>query len=1706
MLALRPTLAAPLLLGSVLACAAGPLRAQVTGAGPGGLNTAVNGVVGGSCTTGLCQVTGGTVGGSNLFHSFSSFDTRGAITGVQIHNLGLPNVVVGVTAPLGSFIDKPVSLSSPGNLFWLSPGGIAVSGSGGFINTNQLTLSTATNQLIGAGRFDVFGTTPQQAALLTGTPGTRARDLVLDPAVRAMAGMAPDPQIVLNGVQLTVDRSLLVDNPGGLVSVAGSTLSAESTTGTGGSITLTGPQVWVDGASSLLATGPSGGGLIQVGGSWQNSNPDVRQAITTWVGSGALLDASATVNGDGGEIVVWSDITNPYGATGVYGTLRAQAGPFGGDGGQVETSGYWLGMSGVDVSTSASKGRSGLWLLDPNNLTIANGVTTTSSVSFPPNYLAPVSESLLDPSDITSAFASNNVIVIEATGSLTFGGTSVISIAASGSATNFSLSFKAGGDIVFNQNLSFSPTGLGSLSFDSITGGLKGSGGIRLVRGAPTGLTNLTVRQGGSSAYSGTFSLPSNAVFSKYGSGSLTLTRPITNSANSPSQVPYQINIYEGELVLGGNNLLGLGSSLSVLGGRFEIGINDQNFSAVNLSAGQIGGGGGILAASSFNFSNSADSMVSAMLGGAGGLQKTGQGRLTLTRTNSYAGTSQISQGVIRAEANNALSSGYVNISAGSGLELFGGITLANSVIESSGAGPNVTGAIRNIGGFNQITGLVLLSGPDSYISSDSGTLVFDRPNSSAIQPSIQLSSSVTSPAEFPLVLGGAGNIVFNDSIDLFNPYLFSSAGPAGGNLIKRGVGSLTLNASNRIGSKFSVLGGTLVYTNDEFFGTGNCGTLCTLFVDDAIVSSGVSHQIQTNGLGAIELGSGGGVWQVESGFSVSFDGPILGVGSFSKAGAGLLNLTGANSYQGSTSILAGTLRVGGSLPGSTSLVVSRGATYELGASDTVGSIAGDGAIALGSFTLTAGANGSSTAFNGGISGSGSLVKAGAGTLTLNGVNSYTGTTTITGGVLTVNRQPPTTATCSGGTSNICASNTNTVVSEAVQAPMLNNVPGFSDSSTTVSTTTTASVSGTSSSSSSTFQASTPLADGSTLISSSSLSVVSNLDSSFTAPETSSALASQMAPATADSTNSSSATSDSGGTQAQETSATTTSGEPASQQSQDASGNSSQEQSQAGESASGTASPAPTSTGVSAPVTTVPSEQAITGVTQADQSQSQALVSAVLPERIGSVVTPPSVTQMQSGLSNAAAFIRSGGGFDGGGGLGGGLGGGRGGAPNSGGGAGGGRGVPAGAGGGGAGTGGGLGPQSGLPRGLLIGGDSDQLMAFADTLIATSDVGRSAVLPPSFNRAAYNPAILHVRFTQERDKLSKPNSDAFLDITLIPREGEPEGRRVELSRQAFAEDLRTLYRQLSRQESLRVNDPSSPSRRLYDLLFAAITPVLQQRGITTLMISADRGLQAVPFAALHNGEHYFGDRYAFSLTPSLALTNLGPPTPRGGRLLAAGASQFDGLAPLPLVPTELNTISSSAVKDTALNQQFTPSTLLQLAGDPRYSRVHVATHAEFLPGGPTKSKLYSGTVPIALSDFVKLRLARRDAPLDLISFSACRTALGDADSELGFAGLALQAGARSAVGTLWYVDDVATSAYFVQMYRYLDAGVPKAEALQLTRQAFSRGLVRLEGDQMVGPDGTALFGGLNDAQQRRVADGLSNPYFWAGIELLGSPW
>ena len=202
----------------------------------------------------------------------------------------------------------------------------------------------------------------------------------------------------------------------------------------------------------------------------------------------------------------------------------------------------------------------------------------------------------------------------------------------------------------------------------------------------------------------------------------------------------------------------------------------------------------------------------------------------------------------------------------------------------------------------------------------------------------------------------------------------------------------------------------------------------------------------------------------------------------------------------------------------------------------------------------------------------------------------------------------------------------------------------------------------------------------------------------------------------------------------------------------------------------------------------------------------------------------------------------------------------------------------------------------------------------------------------------------------------------------------------------------------------------------------------------------------------------------------------------------------------------MNNIGTPINKDIVIDKEFTPETFFDLAIKDQYDMIHLATHAEFKPGGPNLSKLFSGTDPISLDKFDILRKGRINNPLELIVLSACRTAVGDQDTELGFSGLALQAGSKSAIGTLWYVDDVMTSAYFVQMYNFLDMGIPKAEAMQMTRKAFQQEKIRLENNSLIGINDQILLSDLNNSQKRIIRNGLSNPFFWAGIELMGSPW
>jgi len=179
--------------------------------------------------------------------------------------------------------------------------------------------------------------------------------------------------------------------------------------GSGGRITVEGEHISVTSTAVLDATGPAGGGQILVGGSWQNSDPAVRQATTTTVEAGAVLDASATAKGHGGTVVAWSDITNPASVTRVAGSLRAEGGPNGGDGGRLEASGALLQVDGINVSTLAPMGRNGLWLLDPTTVNITSSSTTGSLAG----DLANAGVTSIKATDIQNAInAGNNVSIV----------------------------------------------------------------------------------------------------------------------------------------------------------------------------------------------------------------------------------------------------------------------------------------------------------------------------------------------------------------------------------------------------------------------------------------------------------------------------------------------------------------------------------------------------------------------------------------------------------------------------------------------------------------------------------------------------------------------------------------------------------------------------------------------------------------------------------------------------------------------------------------------------------------------------------------------------------------------------------------------------------------------------------------------------------------------------------------------------------------------------------------------------------------------------------------------------------------------------------------------------------------------------------------------------------------------------------------------
>ncbi|KAF6590645.1 filamentous hemagglutinin N-terminal domain-containing protein, partial [Cronobacter sp. EKM101R] len=170
------------------------------------------------------------------------------------------------------------------------------------------------------------------------------------------------------------DGNIVLDGgESGVVNLSGS-LQADNMSGKGGKVVVQGQNLLLGKGSSITATGGQGGGDVYIGGGWQGKDVSIRNADKVVMQDGSRIDVSATQQGNGGTAVLWSESLTNF-----HGQISAKGGDKGGNGGQVETSSLGnLQVFGA-VSASAGKGKAGNWLLDPLDITIVNGSSTSVS-------------------------------------------------------------------------------------------------------------------------------------------------------------------------------------------------------------------------------------------------------------------------------------------------------------------------------------------------------------------------------------------------------------------------------------------------------------------------------------------------------------------------------------------------------------------------------------------------------------------------------------------------------------------------------------------------------------------------------------------------------------------------------------------------------------------------------------------------------------------------------------------------------------------------------------------------------------------------------------------------------------------------------------------------------------------------------------------------------------------------------------------------------------------------------------------------------------------------------------------------------------------------------------------------------------------------------------------------------------------------------
>jgi len=342
-----------------------------------------------------------------------------------------------------------------------------------------------------------------------------------------------------------------------------------------------------------------------------------------------------------------------------------------------------------------------------------------------------------------------------------------------------------------------------------------------------------------------------------------------------------------------------------------------------------------------------------------------------------------------------------------------------------------------------------------------------------------------------------------------------------------------------------------------------------------------------------------------------------------------------------------------------------------------------------------------------------------------------------------------------------------------------------------------------------------------------------------------------------------------------------------------------------------------------------------------------------------------------------------------------------------------------------------------------------------------------------------------------------------LELLLVLPQGYPIRKRIPTANAKELQQTLTEFRQTVT-DAHRPKAYLAPAQQLYNWMIAPLESELEEQGIDTLIFSMDAGLRTIPMAALHDGNQFLVEKYSIGSIPSMSLTNHRYNTIKNAQVLAMGASKFKDLSPLPAVPNELQIITQELWSGQSfLNEEFTLNNLKQQRQ--QFGIIHLATHADFRPNDPSHSYIQLWDEKLRLNQLRQIGW-NQSPQVELLVLSACRTAIGDVNAELGFAGLAVNAGVKSALASLWYVSDGSTLALMSEFYRQLSQPevTIKAEALRRAQIAMLRGQVRLENGQLhgIGMGGIPLPPELKG----RGNQDFSHPYYWAAFMMIGSPW